>query len=328
MNANPVLIVDLALAVIFFFLLNWIGRRTVSLGYLQFSVFARQDEAPAFNFILRTASPTIYIIVVSAIMYALHRDSYVLGIWRVVPYYFGFRALVNVAFGRVKLINWRAFVAQASVGIGLAYFLYVKLILTKQYILPDVGTLANELWLIIILFLYTVLNRVQTSSEGTRRRKRRYLIEQYARFKDQFGTLISHESIPEDVRYLAYAIMIYENFGRPAIVRRVEHLLPRLALTRGIMQVRSRNRITDAESVTLAVRKLSEDFTASRAEALIENEAWVRQVGVAQADKFIAGNAVRKTIVLYNKDQDYVGEVQMLIEELRRLDKEGSAAAR
>jgi hypothetical protein len=321
MSEMPAIIVHIALAVSFFYLLNWIGRHSVSLGYLQLSIFARQDEAPAFNFILRTASPTVFIIVVSAIMYAVGEDNLVKGIWRVVPIYFIFRALFNVAFGRARLIDWRSFISQGVIAVATAWFLYDKLILTKRYIIPDAETLANNLWLIIILFLYSVLNRIQTSSEGTRRRKLRYLTDHYLSFRNKYGDLISQGAANEHVKCLVYAIMIYENFGRPRIVRNVEGLIPRKALTRGIMQVRSTKRITDEQSVSIALEKINRDFLASITQVRAAEHSWMKSFDESRVEEMFIDQAIRKTIVSYNKDQDYVGEVQMLITELKNLDK-------
>ncbi len=40
------MLIHLALAIFLFFIVNWIGRRAVSIGYMQMSVIARQDNAP------------------------------------------------------------------------------------------------------------------------------------------------------------------------------------------------------------------------------------------------------------------------------------------
>ena len=45
-------ILDLFLAILFFYIINWIGKQSVSLGYIHLSVMVKDDEAPAFNFIL------------------------------------------------------------------------------------------------------------------------------------------------------------------------------------------------------------------------------------------------------------------------------------
>ncbi len=322
MSETLVVIVHIGLAVCFFYILNWIGRHTVSLGYLQLSTFVRQDEAPAFNFILRTVSPTIYIILLSAILYALGEENLIKSIWRVVLFYFLYRALYNVAFGRASLINWRSFIPQGIVAVALAYFLYHTLILTKKYIIPDIDTLANELWLVIIFFLYSVLNRIQKSDEGIRRRRLNYIKKNYSRFKNQYGNLVARKAVNQDIQYLAYAIMIYENFGRPRFLRFIEDNIPRKTLTRGIMQVRSANKISNQESVNIAIKKLNRDYKKSLREVPILKIPEMDQGDIGQMYK--RRSALRNTIALYNKDMDYISEVEEIADELARIDsKEG-----
>ena len=319
MSETLIVIIHIGLAVCFFYILNWIGQQTVSLGYIQLSTFARQDEAPAFNFILRTVSPTIYIILLSAILYALGEESLIKGIWRVVLFYFLYRSLYNVAFGRASLMNWRSFITQGIIAVTLAYFLYHMLILTKKYIVPDIDTLANELWLVIIFFLYSVLNRIQRSDEGIRRRRLNYIKKNYSRFKNQYGDLVTRKAMNQDIQYLAYAIMIYENFGRPRFLRFFEDKIPRKKLTRGIMQVRSANKISDQESVNIAIKKLNLDYKKSLKKAQIPKIPQMEQDDIA-GKLYKKRSALRKTIALYNKDTDYISEVEEIADELARID--------
>ena len=328
MSETLIVIVHIGLAVCFFYILNWLGRQTVSLGYLQLSIFARQDEAPAFNLILRTVSPTVYIIVLAAILYAIGKENLIKNIWHVVLFYFLFRVLYNVAFGRSRLINWRSFIPQGIIIVALSYFVYHTLILTKKYIIPDIDSLANELWLVIIFFLYTVLNHIKKSDEGTRRRKQSYLKKNYSRFKSQYGDLVARKAGNQDIQYLAYAIMIYENFGRPRFLRLIEDAVPRMASTRGIMQVRSTEKISDQESVNIAIEKLNGDYKKS----LREDEIRKRLKGLkfdkdatARISEFKRSVVLLKTIALYNKDADYVSEVSQIIHELKGIDSKGQS---
>ena len=176
--------------------------------------------------------------------------------------------------------------------------------------------MANEIWLVIILFLYSIFNRIQTSDESPRRRKRCYLNKQYLRFKKQFGDIVSKIAENEHIQYLAYAIMIYENFGRPKIIRSIEGLIPRKALTRGIMQVRSTKRISDKESVAIALQKLNQDYNFS-----LNKMNATRKLDEESEQKINIQRVLRETIVLYNKDEDYVNEVQMVLKGLKDIDK-------
>ena len=56
-----VFLVHLGLAIILFFTVNWLGKRSASFGYMHLSVFVRSDPAPAFNFIFRVFCPVVYL---------------------------------------------------------------------------------------------------------------------------------------------------------------------------------------------------------------------------------------------------------------------------
>lgn len=327
-----ILVIHLSLAVIFFYLLNWIGRYSVSLGYIQLSIFVRGDEAPAFNFILRTVSPTVYVVILSAFFYNFGVDPLVRNIWLVVVYYIAFRTLYNLAMARALLINWGMQIAQWMVSIPLAYFVYEKIITNKTNLLPDYESIGNELWLIIILYLYSVMNNLKTSREGTRRRKLNYIKSELAKFKNLYSEIIDTYNKHEDLIDLIYAILIYENFARPKFKRIFEDLMPRgIEITRGIMQIRSKERISDLDSVKLAVEKINRNYQEALEEvkeAPSEDFRYVPSMPEDVAEEIRKDSkkrkAIRKTVAKYNKDDDYVKEVLELYSYLEDIDEDGA----
>lgn len=68
-------ILHVGLAIVLFYLINWVGRHSSGLGYMQLTLFVRPDEAPAFNFLLHALSPTVFVIMASAALYAAQRAS-------------------------------------------------------------------------------------------------------------------------------------------------------------------------------------------------------------------------------------------------------------
>lgn len=133
------------LAVVLFWIVNWLGRRSTSFGYLSLSVLHQPDDAPAFNFLFRVETPLIFMILVSTAFYSLHFDNAARTSFFIPIYYFGFRLLYNVAMGWSGLLNWPVQIVQISIGSGLAYLLGRELIATKKYLLPDLSTIGNEL---------------------------------------------------------------------------------------------------------------------------------------------------------------------------------------
>ncbi len=53
MSADIVFI-QFCLGIVLFFLINWIGKHSYSIGYMQISIFVKTEEAPALNFLIRS----------------------------------------------------------------------------------------------------------------------------------------------------------------------------------------------------------------------------------------------------------------------------------
>ena len=59
------------LAALLFLLVNWIGKHSIAAGYTQLSLFAKADEAPAFNVVFRALAPTVFLILSASLLYWL-----------------------------------------------------------------------------------------------------------------------------------------------------------------------------------------------------------------------------------------------------------------
>ncbi len=254
-----VLLVHIILGVGLFFLINWIGRHSYSIGYMEISIFVKTEEAPALNFLIRVLTPIVYIIIVSTSLYYFGLDKFVWNIYLVNIYYILFRLIFNLVTNRGLLLNWyRQFLYWTAI-IVISYFTYEKLIKVKANILPDFTTVANELWIIILIFIFQVANNLRFSQEATQKRKDKYLKSRYHYFKRFYRQLIKDLTNNEILESIVYAIIIYEDFNRPKIARQVENLKFRLTKkphTLGVMQVRSDKLISDLESVKLGTEKI------------------------------------------------------------------------
>jgi len=298
------MIFDLALAVLLFYSINWIGKHSSAYGYLQLRLFVRSDQAPAFNFILRAFSPVVFIILVAAICYYLHLDRLVRNIWLVAVYYFGLRLLYNLALGRARLLNWPSVSAQLVVGIAAAYLAYKHLILPRRPLLPDLQSTGNELWLIIALFLYAAFNTVHTGAEASARRKNNYIRSRFQLLSSAYGGLIAGQFPARYMELVGYSILIVETFNRPWIVQRLERaVFPWVSHTLGPMQVRSDTPISDRESVHRGMRLLR-----------MYLEAALKEVS---GTKTTQNQVVYSAVAKYNRDSAYIAEVLTVLSILR-----------
>lgn len=101
-----IILLQFGLGILLFFIINIIGRHSYSIGYVSVSVFAKVEEAPAFNYLIRVLTPTIFLIITESILYGLKLDNFVRDFYFVSLYYILFRLVFNVLTGRLLLLNW------------------------------------------------------------------------------------------------------------------------------------------------------------------------------------------------------------------------------
>ena len=263
--ATGVGILHFVLALLLFFITNWIGKHSYSIGYVDISLYVQDEDAPAFNFIIRVFTPIVYLIVTSATLYQLGLDRFVSGYYMVSMYYIMVRLTVNIAQGRAQLINWpRQFMYYASILI-LSWVVYTKFLLTKTNILPDLSNIANEMWIIIFLFVYKIINELNFDSSASEGRKQRYLASNYRNFRGLYGAIIDKELTNDVLKAVVYAIIIYENFNRSRTVRWLENisfLLTQKPHSLGVMQFPTERFIDDKQSVALGTQKVRKSYEA------------------------------------------------------------------
>ncbi|WP_459470188.1 hypothetical protein [Aquirufa beregesia] len=230
---------------------------------MEISIFVKTEEAPALNFLIRVLTPIVYIIIVSTVLYYFGLDKYVWNIFLVNIYYIVFRLLFNLLTNRGLLLNWyRQFLYWSAI-VVISYFTYDKIIKFKTNILPDFTTVANELWIIILIFVFQVANNIRLSQDGTIKRKQNYLRIRYKYFKNLFGKKITEITQNEVLEAITYAILIYEDFNRPKLARVIEDIkfqITKKPHTLGVMQVSSTKLLTDTESVILGTTKIVDAY--------------------------------------------------------------------
>lgn len=297
------------LAVLLFFLVNWIGKHAVDFGYVSTSLFEEANESVALNFFIRALSPAVFIILVSSAVVALDKPDLRLGIFMVVPYYYVVRAGVIFLFNRHRLISWPRYIGHAVFGIAIAVLVYNYLILPNRSLIPNLETAGNELWLALLAFLYAVANKIPQSGGPGARKRNAFVNNHYSAARVQFGGQIkSKVSSDKLLELLAYSVLVYEDYCRPPAIRTLERLAVwKKRRTTGIMQVAADDALTDVESVNRGLDILLASWEEHSSE--------------------YASLRVRMTISDYNKDEDYISRVQEVMEILaERTDPSFKAA--
>ena len=277
------IIIHIIIAVILFFLINNIGKYApTDLKYFQISNFLETDEAPAFNFGFRVLTPVVFIIVLSSILYYFNLDFLVKDIFYVNIYYVLFRVLFNIIIGRTLLINWSKQLLYGLVIIFLSYLAYDKIIKIKENIYPDFTTIANELWIIIFVFLYSLFNQIPTNSNNEKR-KYLYIIDKIKYIENKYSHIINPMTNDNlRLKQLVYSIIIHENFNRPKAFRLIEYFLSIFTnkeKSYGIMQVKSLIPLSDENSVKKGIEIIKENYGKLSSEFKTE-------VDISKEDKY------------------------------------------
>lgn len=303
------LAVHVALALVLFFSVNWIGKHAIDFGYVSTSLFEEPNESVALNFFLRALSPAVFIILVSSAVVAVDRPELRLGIIKVVPYYYVLRALVILLFNRHRLISWSRYIGHSIFGIAFAALAYNFLILPNRSLIPDLETAGNELWLALLAFLYTVANKVTLSGGPGARRRNAFVSSHYVEARARFGGQVESKISDELLKLIAYSVLVYEDYCRPPAIRNLERLaIWKKKRTTGIMQVAADEALTDAESVDRGLDILLTSWEKHSS----EEHLWSR---------------VRLSISDYNMDDDYIQRVDEVMEILaKRADPSFRAA--
>lgn len=306
-----VLLTQIILSVLLFFIINFIGAHSYSVGYMNMSVVYKEDKAPMLNLAIRMFSPVVFIIVISAIFAKIGLVSFNNQIWLVSLFYVVFRLfVVNVIiFNRFRLLNWYREIFCAICTIALSYYVYIDFIKDNSYIFPSLTDITNEIWMLIMLFLFQLLSIITNqSAKASRNRKRNYIARKYSMFKNQFGSLIDKKEKKLGLKILLYAIMVYEDFNRPPVIRMFENLISKMCrkkMTLGIMQVSSSRCISDEESICIAIKKI--------------NSALKKYKKKRNKSECCDYGARRSILIDYNPSDDYAYDVIEIYDQIKEM---------
>lgn len=146
----------------------------------------------------------------------------------------------------------------------VAYLLNQFIIRQVEMVFLNPEQLKFLFWVFIIFFFYHFFYKKQEISitknvvqKGLELgNKKQYIISQYAKMKQKYGKYIHAKN---DMRFLIYSLMIYENYNRPSIFRHIDYIryqFDHIPKKQGIMQVDSKKILSDVESIEFVEKKL------------------------------------------------------------------------
>lgn len=337
------MIVHFLLALIEFFLINWLGRHSISSGYYWLTTLQDVEQSPLFNATFRILAPTIYLVITAAVWYAIGLDEIVRDYWRVTVFYFVIRTGYQLVVGRRRIVRWGYQAVVAVIATSLSVLIYQKLLADRSTVLPSGRGLTDQLWIVVIGFVYLSLRSIAWPTLGKSNDEKRedYLRAEYDSLRGKFGATVTEASASRPVEVIAYSVMIYESFNRPPIYQWLErHLLfpGGFAHTLGPMQVTTSAALPNQGLVRLGVERINaifeqameavkkkspEIFIGGKKPTLTERDLGAFAAGGVQLTRFeeihrvYQSTIVREAASLYNVRSDYPDQIASIFRFLR-----------
>ena len=150
-----------------------------------------------------------------------------------------------------------------------SYLINILIINQVDNILPNMEHIKLIIWLFIIgyILLYIKKNieiKVPADNNISFYQDKEYIVMQYAKYKNKYNNLVTSKY--QEINLITYSIMIYENYNKPELQRKIDNLKYKLFREEGkfgIMQLEKKQPITDEESIILSIKKLERIYTTN-----------------------------------------------------------------
>lgn len=324
MSWNHIL-ANLLLAFVLYLLNGWLGNIQQDhrdlFKYGKFTFESNTDISFSGNFFQKIVNPAVYLAIACTILQHFSLESVALDLWLLVPFYWLFRIAFYLIKNLFSFVNWKyelyAFSLSILLSEGTLFFLIRPLIESNESIFIDATEFRNAFWFALIAYLAKLFWDISKHHfEGENifpdSKRRNIISTRYQRFIRRFGMYIddaiatqctfNSKADEEHFKCLFYAIMIYEDYCRPFMVRCLEYIIRYLHIKRemslGIMQYKTTKIISDNQSIDLAIDKIYSYYAK-------ENNRF---------------SAVCSAIEAYNQGADYSLEVHAIYYNLIELN--------
>ena len=202
--------------------------------------------------------PTIYIIILSALIPSIKENIYLIVIFEIFVRNF---YITNVINNNDPDSN-NVFIIQSLISVGLSILTYNYFISSMETIIPEPEEIRGFVWFLILLYIVSIYNNLTKDNKIKEKqkftiKKKENTVMQYAKYKTKYSTVVNSKN--KTINELVYSIMIYESYKTPTINRKLEEYVG--AVTKketkyGIMRQKSFNHLTDEESIKVVIEKL------------------------------------------------------------------------
>lgn len=250
------------LAIITQHIVSWAGSMLSSVGSEEsnYAVFTFSDDRRmpmTTNILMNICIPNVFMV----FMFML-ADKYEYFCVKkyivvyVVAFFIYRLILICLLLRRKEMYSPKYEFGMALAGIGLAFFLKNYFFVKEKVLFIQADELREELWFIIIIILFQFVKqifdkKVKQDDVLTKGQISQYIIHKFIVFYKKYHELFDVNVENRDICVFTYAVMIFEDYNRGPLIRKIERLKAKRGKTAtvGIMQFRSNEPLSDQDSI-------------------------------------------------------------------------------
>lgn len=238
----------------------WIGYLLI--GLILFLVINFLKERYSFTRIEGLIFSIIFTLIIAGFCSRLGFNKFNDNIFLVLVFKFILELIYDIYFLEEDYFNREdSNVKWAVLEIVLMFILNQELINKVDDVFLSGENLKIIVWLFIVGYIYnfyknnkSIIADVNSTEKSISREK---IVVSYAKLKLNYDEDIVVKS--DKTRLIIYTIMIFNNYKRPAFLRRIDNIVFKVKGTSrklGIMQVKSKKFITDLDSINIVIKKI------------------------------------------------------------------------
>lgn len=238
----------------------WIGYLLI--GLILFLVINFLKERYNFTRIEGLIFSIIFTLIIAGFCSRLGFNKFNDNIFLVLVFKFILELIYDIYFLEEDYFNREdSNVKWAVLEIILMFILNQELINKVDDVFLSGENLKMIVWLFIVGYVYnfyknnkSIIVGVNSTEKSISREK---IVVSYAKLKLNYDEDIVVKS--DKIRLIIYTIMIFNNYKRPAFLRRIDNIIFKVKGTSrklGIMQVKSKKFITDLDSINIVIKKM------------------------------------------------------------------------
>lgn len=204
------------------------------------------------NTIHRIIVPTVYTIILAALIPSIKENIFLIVVFELFIRNFYISNFSN------KANNVSKFLVESVISVALSLFTYNQFISKIDSVLPTPESIKPFLWFLMIIYIYTLckpqINKVNQMIPEKKSVDKENTIMLFAKYKNKYHKVIKTKNTL--ITNLVYSIMIYNGINKPTALRKTTELrgiITTKPVPYGIMQVTSKIKITDEESIGIVV---------------------------------------------------------------------------